>query len=175
MSLRSLIQARVPATVRGLVTALSRQALRQSVATIQDQLMQRVRQLLPNLTRRDREYVREWIGEAVAARRAAERLNQNPNEPPTNRTPVSTTWTPETGQRWRYFVIVVVRDPVTGTTERVPVEFISSEPMSQSQIDRQMRADVSAGLIWRRSLSPGSGNDRATLVETIIVTVERGA
>lgn len=81
----------------------------------------------------------------------------------------------EGAREYRYMVIIVIRNPITGLEERIPVEINSDSPLSYSQIreyaeNEQMRQNVTFEYFY-----PNDANRLTTVTDVVIISgIRRG-
>lgn len=109
----------------------------------------------------------------MASRRAAERMNDRPDYRPTYQIPQSSLPRTEDEGTYRYFVIIVIRNPGTGRTERIPVVYHSNEALTYNELLAHAREDAINGELGRIALSPGAPNEGVRVLDFIIATAER--
>lgn len=175
MSMRSLIQAGVDLSARGMISAAYKEGQQQlspgRLSGIADELISR----LGNVSRRDAGNVRTIVAEQDRASRAARRINDpsigwadGRSIPVTHRNPADFQ-----GKRFRATVVVDTIDPVTGTLTETLFHFRTDSRVTFSDIQNAVLNSLTGPTLEQYDQRTGLPARSSGVASIRVISVER--
>lgn len=171
MSLNSLLAARAIPVARGIIGQILRGGWRALTGRERRDATQRLTRKM-RISAEDAPHAQHIISVAEKAVRAGNRLNAGQTTVSRDDVPQEPRVVPtQSRERYDYWGVGIIVDPVTGEEIRVPVNIISDELLSGNDLRDKFREAVRADDFWYRNRLPG---DMSKIeIDVIVLSVTR--
>lgn len=173
MAMDDLLAARVDLSIRGIMTQLLQQGWHLDDPATGRRAAAEYLQRHPGRRGNRVRDVHEIAQDVRRSLRAGQRMNQGEELRDGRSIPRTSSAERSSGERYRYFVVVVIDDPSSGGLARIPVTISSGTPLSRDEVRARAAGAVAAGHVDREYRGK-VGVHRAPVVNSIIiVSVDR--